>query len=297
MSLRGLSTPQLTHVYSGANEAWQSLLRDIVSQGIEVKPRGIKTLEIIASSRTFNMAQPIVTIARRELGYRFLAAEAAWIMSGDDRVSTIKPYAKDISRFSDNGHTFFGAYGPRVRSQLGYVLRTLRDDPDSRQAVINIWRESPPPTLDVPCTLSLQFILRNGSLHCVASMRSSDTWLGWPYDVFNFTMITWLVALYLEIARPELPISLGTMTLRAGSQHLYEKNLTDAVACCNEQAGPPSYNPLMITMGVPWHDPGQLRRYLWWCARESVPPFSAGSVGRFKKIDHGIDPIDKEAFR
>jgi thymidylate synthase len=256
----------------------------------------MKTLELIASSRTFNMSQPIVTVARRELGYRFMAAEAAWIMSGDDRVESLASYSKEISRFSDNGLTFFGAYGPKIRSQLGYIIRTLTRDPDSRQAVINIWRENPPDTRDVPCTLSLQFILRNGCLHCVTTMRSSDAWLGWPYDVFNFTMITWLVALYLAKAKPEQPPSLGTLTLRAGSQHLYEKNLETAVACCNEKAAAGIYNPMMLTMGVPWDDPGQLRRYLWWCARSSVPPFSAGSVSRFKKVDHGADPIDKEAM-
>jgi thymidylate synthase len=287
MSLKGLLTPQLTHVYNSANEAWRSLLSDISSHGFEANPRGMKTLELLGSSRTFFMVDPIVTVARRELGYRFMAAEAAWILSGDDRVETIAPFSKEIGRFSDDGVTFFGAYGPKVVSQLKYVTDTLAADPDSRQAVINIWRENPPGTKDVPCTLSLQFLLRSGGLHCIATMRSSDAWLGWPYDVFNFTMITWTLALLLAERNPESPPNLRTMTLRAGSQHLYEKNWSGAVACCNETDAMSIYTPLRITTGLPWDDPDQLRRYLWWCARSSVPPFSANSMRRFKTADKG----------
>jgi thymidylate synthase len=170
------------------------------------------------------MNRCILTCPGRKLGYRFQAAEAWWILSGDDRVESIAPYSKTITQFSDDGKVFFGAYGPKVVNQLSYVVAKLDQDPQSRQAVINIWREDPPATRDYPCTLSLQLLMRAGEIHCIASMRSSDAWLGWPYDVFNFSCISLAVALSLD-SRPKL----GRLFLTVGSQHIYERNI-DAVS-------------------------------------------------------------------
>lgn len=173
------------------------------------------------------MQYPVITVRERELGYRFMAAEAAWILSGDDKVATIEPFSKRIASFSDDGERFFGAYGPKVLGQLAYAAATLKEDVFSRRSVISIWRENPPTTKDYPCTLSLQFLVRPPFVHTVATMRSSDAWLGWPYDVFNFTMITVaLLQVLREIGGPGY--QLGSLTLTAGSQHLYEENFEAA---------------------------------------------------------------------
>lgn len=199
-----------------ATDAWIANLRSVM-QGSLVRPRGKATRELLGFSSSFPMDYPIVTTPERNLGYRFMAAEAAWILSGDNRVRTIAPYSKAISQFSDDGIEFFGAYGPRVLDQLEYVIETLRQDPDSRQAVMSIWRNNPPKTKDVPCTVAIQWLIRDGKLHCFDTMRSSDLWLGWPYDVVNFTMISAYIAITLKIP-------LGNLTLTAGSQHVYERD-------------------------------------------------------------------------
>ena len=173
------------------------------------------------------MSSPIVTIPERELGYKFMFAEAHWILSGDNRVSTIKPYSNVIKRFSDDGVFYFGAYGPKVVDQLPYICKALNDDIDTRQACINIWREKPPVSKDVPCTLSLQFLVRRGTLYVIANMRSNDVWLGWPYDNFNFSMIGLSVCLLMkEIHGKDL--KLGMLTNNAGSRHLYKENFEKA---------------------------------------------------------------------
>lgn len=211
-----------------ATEAWLIDLATVWDDGEEVSPRGQKTKEVVGyKAMTVDMSRPVVTTAERKLGYKFLAAEAAWILSGDDRVSTISPFSKDISKFSDDGHKFAGAYGPKVVDQLDYVVECLVRDPDSRQAVINIWREKPGPSKDVPCTLSLQFLYRRDEVHCVASMRSSDLWLGHVYDVFNFSMIAAYVAIKLRGATGRT-VQLGDLHLTSGSKHVYERNY-DAV--------------------------------------------------------------------
>ena len=180
---------------------------------------GSLTREILGSLVKLDMKQPVVSIMERGLNYKFMAAEAYWMLTGDDRVDSIAPYCKHISKFSDDGITFFGAYGPKIFDQMNYIIDKLQTDPMSRQAVINIWRESPPlSTRDVPCTISVQFMRRDGKLQCFVNMRSSDVWLGFPYDVFNFSILSGYVA-------RKLGWELGNMYHYAASRHVYEKNI------------------------------------------------------------------------
>jgi thymidylate synthase len=104
------------------------------------------------------------------------------------------------------------------------VHRKLRDDPDTRQAVITLWdpaldRHDPQPKRDYPCTVMLHFMIRGGKLTLRVHMRSNDVWLGLPYDVFQFTQ------LQLTLARA-LGIEAGDYVHQASSLHLYERDLT-----------------------------------------------------------------------
>jgi len=208
-----------------ANDVWRNTVKQLLAYPSVVSPRGQPIKEMLGNQTVVDMHYPVLTNNGRKLGYRFMAAEAEWILLGDNRVDTIAPYSKAISSFSDDGKTFFGSYGVKISAQLPFVLQKLCEDHDTRQAVINIWRESPPHSKDIPCTLSLQFIYRAHQLNCVASMRSSDIWLGWPYDVFNFTMITAYVLLSLRKMHDYFQYGdIGRLFLTAGSQHLYLSN-------------------------------------------------------------------------
>lgn len=217
-----------------AASAWIQLVRHIITHGTSVSPRGQKVIEVLGVQTAFDMKWPVVNVAERMDKiecYRFMAAEAFWILTGSDKVDGIAPYAPSISQFSDNGHSFFGAYGPKIRAQIDYVVNMLAEDRDTRQAVINIWRENPPKSKDIPCTLSVQFFIRGGMIHCVDTMRSSDVWLGWVYDVFNFSCLSALIA--LELRERGISLELGTLYFTAGSQHLYDRNYERACACVN----------------------------------------------------------------
>jgi len=207
-----------------ANNVWVNLLKTVMNEGYDIKIRGSVTLECISQTSIIDMNLPYVDIPERKIGKKFRYAEAAWILSGDNKVSTIAPYCKTISQFSDDGYYFRGAYGPHIISQLPYIIHLLRKDPSTRQAVISIWNRSPGYSIDIPCTLSIQFLIRNNKINTVVSMRSSDLWLGWPYDVHNFSMLTVYVILHLK------KYELGNLYLTAGSQHIY---IRDWESCKN----------------------------------------------------------------
>lgn len=223
------------------NHAWLAHLKAVLSCGQLVQPRGMLTKELSQRTLVFDMLYPVLTVPARELGYRFLAAEAWWILSGRNDVASIAPYSKRISEFSDDGETFFGAYGVQFRDQLPYVVNALRDDLDTRQATLTLWRPSPPKTKDVPCTVALDFKIRQGRLNLHVFMRSSDVWLGVPYDAFNFSMMAChVLELYNDGKDAWEQVSPGTCFLTAASAHLYERNWAAAEELLLEPVAPPT---------------------------------------------------------
>jgi thymidylate synthase len=222
------------------NSVWLRGLDNLLRFGERISPRGIDTLELPQATFTIDMIRPVLTVPERSLNYRFMAAEALWILNGDDRVETIAPYNSKISQFSDDGKTFFGAYGPEFVKQLPYVVRKLVEDPSSRQAGMTFWRQCPPATKDVPCTVSLFFQIRKQRLNAHVFMRSSDIWLGMPYDVFNFSMIGHMVCAFVnkhtagmiqDKLRNEDIVIPGLLYLTAASSHLYGRDVESARVC------------------------------------------------------------------
>lgn len=242
-----------------ATEMWLNLLSNILDHGRQVSPRGLTTKELVHHAISFDMRYPVITASDRKLSYKFMAAEARWILTGDDRVATIAPYNQNIAKFSDDGRIFFGAYGPKVVSQLPYVVGKLRADRDTRQAGMTLWRENPPETKDTPCTVAIFFNRRSGQLHCHVFMRSSDAWLGIPYDVFNFSMLAYLVCgLLADGTRP------GWLYLTAMSSHLYEQDWAKATACLGQVPSQVPAAPEEL-----WQDPQALLGRL--CLLQDTP--------------------------
>lgn len=216
------------------NVEWLRLISTTLEHGEERAPRGKLTRDLRQHTIVIDARFCVLAIPARKLNYHFMAAEAYWILSGDDRVATIAPWNIKIAEFSDDGERFFGAYGPKVKAQLPYVIEKLLEDRDTRQAGLTLWRESPPKTKDIPCTISIFFSLVDNQLSCHVYMRSSDQWLGLPYDLFNFSMLTHLVCCRYNERHGGDTISPGWLFLTAASSHLYEPQWGLAQACLDE---------------------------------------------------------------
>lgn len=164
----------------------------------------------------------IVNSPIRNMPMRYAVGELAWYLSGSNRVKDISRFAKKWADISDDGETNNSAYGWRIFDKFGfnqweYVKELLRNDPSSRQAVIHIKDASNKPTKDVPCTVYLQFFIRDGKLNMSTHMRSNDIWMGVPYDMFSFCFLQMLLAM-------ELGVEVGQYTHYAGSLHIYSRD-------------------------------------------------------------------------
>jgi thymidylate synthase len=183
-----------------------------------VGSRGGRTREVIDFSLT--LRDPTRCIVDR-VGFsrRFMDAEIAMLLAGvydGELLKALTPKAAELT-------TPLTAYGPRVRHQLQLILDELQANPESRRAVVYVGRHSDLENIsqatanEMPCTMTWQFLLRNGELHMIVNMRSWDAVWGLSYDVPCFCAVQTAVARALK-AVP------GTYRHHAGSFHVYERH-------------------------------------------------------------------------
>lgn len=203
----------------------------------ETKPRGQLVKEMIGV--TFVLTNPrarLCTLAARKANYGFAAGEFCWYLRGAEDLESIAYYNPRMKGFSDDGKKLHSAYGRRLLahppnrpSQWADVISTLKQDRDSRRAVMTIYAPSDmrravdDGTKDVPCTLALQFFIRDNRLHLHVTMRSNDVIWGLTNDLFSFTLLQETMLLDLREAGVE-NLELGEYIHTAGSMHIYERH-------------------------------------------------------------------------
>lgn len=166
-------------------------------------------------------------ISVRNLSHSYLFAEWIWYLTGRNDVEFISKFASKWKDISDDGLTNNSAYGYLMKSAFGFdqiekVIELLKKDPESRRAVINLNtpNKNVIETKDEPCTICLQFYIRENKLYCTGMMRSNDIWYGFPYDIAFFTLLQRIIADRLEV-------EYGTYTHFVTSLHVYEKNISN----------------------------------------------------------------------
>ena len=213
--------------YKNATTAWETLYNQLKSEeyAVNLDVRGNRMAGEMLNNITVieNPLKGLVNSSIRNLSVPYAVGELLWYLSGSNMVKDISRYGKAWNDLTDDNLTVNSAYGYRIKKKFGFdqwefVKDILKRDPNSRQATIHIKDASNVLTKDTPCTIALQYQIRDNKLYATTVMRSNDIWLGWPYDVFAFTSFQILMAM-------ELGVELGTYTHIALNLHLYEKDV------------------------------------------------------------------------
>ena len=207
------------------DEVWETWYDRLVSMNLNNSSRDgdIRGEIINAITVIKDPTRNILKSKIRNLPMRYAIGEMLWYMSGNNRLQEIQKYSKGWDRMSDDGVTVNSNYGWCIKEKYGFnqwefVKTELKQNPNSRRAVIHIKEPSHYESKDVNCTVCLQFFIRDNKLHLTIYMRSNDLWMGFPYDVFQFTNMLVLMSMELEL-------EIGTYTHIAGSLHLYERDV------------------------------------------------------------------------
>lgn len=221
--------------FATVDELWHYALRQVVTFGEIVDSRNGSSRELVGASYTLETTDyTFLTDPTRNLSPAYAGAETLWYLSGSNRADMLMAYAPQYIHYLTPEGIAHGAYGYRWAqyNQIEKIIAELRLHPVSRRAVMTCWRIDDDlgnyDSKDLPCTLSLQFILRNKKLHLVVTMRSNDMWLGMPYDIFAFTALQRLIA-------EKLAVDTGTYTHNVGSLHFYKKDEEKLLAAISSQ--------------------------------------------------------------
>lgn len=216
-------------------EAYVALLAALLDSDTGSAPRGFDTRELLNVSVTIQDAtQAHVAGTARRFNRRIAATETLHLLAGLSSLEQLDQASGGrFSQFADGGR-LRGAYGPRLYRQLQNVAHLLQSQPQSRQGYFTIWNgeEHEFSSHDVPCTTGGQFLLRDGKLHLRVNMRSSDVYLGIPYDWLMFSRLQMVMAACLGV-------EVGSYTHAIGSQHLYERDVAEAQRIVEQGVGVP----------------------------------------------------------
>ena len=210
--------------FTNVDEAYKTLCEMLVTAPVVGNTRELNNMKIEIE----DVSNSIVSVRNTSLTY--LLGEFLWYFNGSRSMDYISKYSTFWKHISDDGVTSNSAYGYLLMHKHGFnqiekIIELLTVDPNSRRAVININvpNVNVIETKDEPCTIALQFLNRDGKLHCTAIMRSNDIWFGTPYDWAFFIELQKVIA-------DRLGLGYGTYTHFATSFHMYERNLAEISA-------------------------------------------------------------------
>jgi thymidylate synthase len=225
-----------------ANDLYPRIVSTVMSEGKEVPSRNGATKEVHPFAiEMFEPRRRLVTSHGRPVNVAFALAEVLWILGGRNDVAMLEFYNTRIGDYSDNDLSFNAAYGHRMRHAHGHdqlvdVINTLRHDPGTRQAVLNIWHPSydrgfepsgegleavPRVTKDRACNMLAHLMIRDGKLDWMQIVRSNDALWGVPYNWMQWTNIMEFIAVMVGVP-------MGSLFWIADSMHVYDYHWDEA---------------------------------------------------------------------
>lgn len=232
---------------STLDDLLKQVFEKVVKHGVTVRASRGETLEL--ASVLLRLSNPRARLSHTEKKGKVFSGlgELLWYLAGSNDLKFITYYLQQYEEDSEDGKTIYGAYGPRLfnlrgHDQIQNIVTLLTQKPESRRAVIQLFdaEDLAAPRKEIPCTCSLQFMIRAGRLNMATVMRSNDAYLGLSHDVFAFTMIQELLARTLKV-------ELGGYTHFVGSLHIYSKH-RNAVQKYLQEGWQPTQNVAMPEM-------------------------------------------------
>ena len=190
-----------------AERQYLDLLAEIIAQGERREDRtGVGTLSLFGRQMRFDLGQGFPLITTKKVHFRSIVLELIWFLSGETNVRWLQERGCTIwDEWADVAGELGPVYGKQWRSwaapdgrtidQLAEVVRSIRANPASRRHVVTAWN---PAELDqmalAPCHCLFQFFVADGRLSCQLYQRSADTFLGVPFNIASYALLTLLMA-------------------------------------------------------------------------------------------------------
>lgn len=208
-------------------KAYLELLQDIMENGTDKEDRtGTGTRSVFGRQLRFDLSKGFPLVTTKRIHLKSVIHELLWFLSGDTNVRYLQEHGVRIwNEWADEHGDLGPVYGSQWRAwkgedgrtidQIAQVIESIRRNPDSRRHLVSAWNVAEVDHMKLPpCHYAFQFYVAGGKLSCMLTMRSSDTFLGLPFNIAQYAMLTHMVAQQCDLEPGEFIYS-------GGDVHIY----------------------------------------------------------------------------
>ena len=227
--MRGLSGKDVAFV-----KPYLDLLRHVLEHGAEKSDRtGTGTRSVFGWQMRFALGDGFPLLTTKKLHVRSIVHELLWFLRGETNIAYLKEHQVTIwDEWADADGELGPVYGKQWRhwsdgaggeiDQIAQMVQEIRRNPDSRRLVVSAWNVAELPKMALqPCHALFQFYVANGKLSCQLYQRSADIFLGVPFNIASYALLTHLVAQACDLG-------VGDFVHTLGDAHLYSNHLEQA---------------------------------------------------------------------
>lgn len=209
------------------NREYENLLQHVMDNGVSKTDRtGTGTISVFGHQMRFDLNEGFPLVTTKKVHLKSIVGELLWFLKGDSNAKWLQDNGVRIwNEWADENGELGPVYGVQWRSwpkpdgthidQIEQVLETLRENPDSRRMLVSAWNVS---ELDkmalMPCHAFFQFYVVNGKLSCQLYQRSADLFLGVPFNIASYALLTHMVA-------QQVGLEVGEFIWTGGDCHIY----------------------------------------------------------------------------
>ena len=210
---------------------YEDLLRDTLANGSAKSDRtGTGTRSVFGRQLRFDLSEGFPLITTKRVHFKSIAYELLWFLRGESNVGWLRENGVTIwDEWADASGELGPVYGVQWRSwptpdgghidQIAQLIDTLRTDPDSRRMIVSAWNVSEIPSMALaPCHALFQFYVADGRLSCQLYQRSADLFLGVPFNIASYALLTMMVAQHVGLEP-------GDFVWTGGDCHIYDNHL------------------------------------------------------------------------
>lgn len=210
---------------------YHNLLKHILAHGSQKNDRtGTGTLSVFGYQMRFDLAQGFPLVTTKKLHLKSIIHELLWFLKGDTNVGYLNQQGVSIwDEWADQDGNLGPIYGKQWRSwatpsgdtidQIDNLIKTIKNDPDSRRLIVNAWNVGELQDMALtPCHALFQFYVANNKLSCQLYQRSADVFLGVPFNIASYALLTHMIAAVCGL-------EVGEFIWTGGDCHLYLNHL------------------------------------------------------------------------
>ena len=213
---------------------YHQLMQHVLDHGTHKQDRtGTGTLSVFGYQMRFNIADGFPMLTTKKLHLKSILHELIWFLKGETNIQYLKDNGVSIwNEWADEQGNLGPVYGSQWRSwpapdgqsidQISQVIQQIKNNPDSRRLIVSAWNVGVIPQMALPpCHAFFQFYVADGKLSCQLYQRSADIFLGVPFNIASYALLTHMVAQVCDL-------QVGEFIHTLGDAHLYTNHLEQA---------------------------------------------------------------------